>query len=104
LKKRLAIIVVALATSNAAVVALGSAMSASSLSLACASHRSIGPISIDSLVATACSNPVLTITIASGCALELTLLVYSRELHRGIGDIGFVGASLHAERKRRQGL
>jgi membrane associated rhomboid family serine protease len=104
LKKGLAIIVIALAISNAAVVALGSAMSASFLSLACASHRSIGPISIDSLVATACSNPVLTITTASGCALALTLLLYSQELERGIGDIGFVGASLQAERKRRQGL
>jgi hypothetical protein len=79
-------------------------MSASSLSLACTSHRSIGPISIDGLVATACSSPVLTITIASASALALTLLLYSQELHRGINDIGFVGTSLQAERKRRQGL
>jgi hypothetical protein len=34
----------------------------------------------------------------------LTLLLYSQELSRGIGDIGFVGASLQTERKRRQGL
>jgi rhomboid protease GluP len=103
-KKGLAVVVIALAISNAAVVALGSAMSASSLSLICTSHRSIGPISIDGLVAAACSSPVLTITIASGCALALTLLLYSQELHRGINDIGFVATSLQAERKRRQGL
>jgi rhomboid protease GluP len=36
--------------------------------------------------------------------LVMTLLLYSQELHRGIGDIGFVGASLRAERKRRQGI
>jgi hypothetical protein len=34
----------------------------------------------------------------------LTLLLYSHELYRGIKDIGFVGASLSGERRRRQGI
>ena len=104
MKKGLAVIVIALAIANAAIIMLGSALSASLLSPACASHRSLGPISIDGLVAAACSNAVLTTAIAAGLALTLTLLLYSHELSRGIGDIGFVGASLQAERKRRQGL
>jgi len=104
LKKGLAVIVIGLATANAAAVVLGSALSASLLSPACALHRSLGPISLDGLIATACSNAVLTTAIAAGLALALTLLLYSHELSRGLGDIGFVGASLQAERKRRQGL
>jgi rhomboid protease GluP len=104
MKKGLAVIVIGLAIANAAVVVLGSALSASLLSPACASHRSLGPISLDGLIATACSNPVPTTAIAAGLALTLTLLLYSHELSRGLGDIGFVGASLQAERKRRQGL
>ena len=104
LKKGLAVIVIGLAIANAAAVVLGSALSASLLSPACASHRSLGPIPIEGLVAAACANPVPTIAIAAGLALTLTLLLYSHELARGLGDIGFVGASLQAERKRRQGL
>jgi rhomboid protease GluP len=34
----------------------------------------------------------------------LTLLLYSQELSRGLDDVGFIGASLRAERKRRQGI
>jgi rhomboid protease GluP len=104
MKKGLAVIVIGLAIANAAIIVLGSALSAWLLSPACASHRSLGPISLDSFIATACSNAVLTTAIAAGLALTLTLLLYSHELSRGLGDIGFVGASLQAERKRRQGL
>jgi rhomboid protease GluP len=59
---------------------------------------------INSLVAAACSNSLLTIGLASVCTLALTLLLYSQELYRGVADIGFVAASLRAERKRHQGL
>jgi len=37
-------------------------------------------------------------------ALALTLLLYSQDLYRGIDDVGFIGTSLRAERKRRQGI
>jgi membrane associated rhomboid family serine protease len=102
LKKGLAIIVILLAVANAAVVVVGSALSASLLSAACV--RFVGPVPIESLLAAACVNPVPAVGIAATCVLVLTLLLYSQELHRGIRDIGFVGASLRAERNRRQGL
>jgi membrane associated rhomboid family serine protease len=104
LKKGLAVISIVLALANAVVVVLGLALSASISSPACATHRQIGSIAIDDLVAAACSNPVLTIGIAAGLALALSLLLYSHDLSRGIRDIGFVGTSLRAERKRHQGL
>jgi hypothetical protein len=34
----------------------------------------------------------------------LTLLLYWQDIRRGIKDVGFVGASLRAERNRRQGI
>ncbi len=104
LKKGLAIIVILLAVANAAVVLVGSALSASLLSSACVPHRLVGPFPIESVLAAVCTNPVLAIGIAATSVLVLTLLLYSQELDRGIRDIGFVGASLRAERNRRQGL
>jgi len=104
LKKGLAIIVLALAMANAAVVVFGGIVFGSVLSTACASYRPIGPIAIGNLVGAACSSPVLTIGMAALAALTLTLLLYSQDLYRGIDDVGFIGASLRAERKRRQGI
>jgi len=104
LKKGLAIIVIVLAIANSAIVVFGSTRSASFLASACAPNRFAGSMPIESLVAAACANPALAIAIAAGCALTLTLLLYSQELHRGLRDVGFVGASLRAERLRHKGL
>jgi hypothetical protein len=46
----------------------------------------------------------MTVAIAAACSFMVTILLYLQELVRGIKDIGFVGASLRAERKRRQGI
>jgi rhomboid protease GluP len=46
----------------------------------------------------------MTLIVAALAAGVLTLLVYWQELHRGITDVGFVGATLRAERKRRYGI
>jgi hypothetical protein len=37
-------------------------------------------------------------------AFVLTLLLYWQDIRRGIRDVGFVGASLRAERSRRWGI
>jgi membrane associated rhomboid family serine protease len=104
LKKGLAIMVVGLAMANALAVALGGIVFGSQLSSSCASHRPTGPVPIETLIGGACSSPVLTLAIASVGALVLTLLLYSQEFSRGIDDVGFIGAALRAERKRRQGI
>ena len=104
LKMGLAMIVVLLAIANAAMVVVGSALSGSYLLSACTSGLFAGRAPIEGLIAMACANPVTTIGLTAGLALVLTLFLYSQDLHRGIGDIGFVGASLRAERKRRQGI
>ncbi len=104
LKKGIAVIVLALAMANAAIVVFGAIVFGPALSAACASYRFGGPIPIGNLMGAACSNPVLTIGSAAVAALALTLLLYAQELSRGINDVGFIGASLRAERKRRQGI
>jgi len=104
MNKGLAIIVVVLATTNAAVVLFGGNALESSLSLGCALHRPGKIIQVEPLLGAICSNPGLTIGVVAACLFALTILLYSQELYRGIKDVGFVGASLRAERKRRQGI
>jgi rhomboid protease GluP len=59
---------------------------------------------VEILVNAACTDRQMTIGIIAACAYAATMLLYSQELVRGIKDVGFVGASLRAERKRRQGI
>ena len=63
----------------------------------------VGPVG-GALVDAACGNLDVTLIVAALAAGVLTLLVYWQELHRGIADVGFVGATLRAERKRRHGI
>lgn len=100
-KKGLAIVVMALTAANVAGATLGGWILASS---ACTVRPPTGLAPIQNLLNEFCSNPaVVTGLIATG-AIALSLVVYSDEISRGIGDVGFVGASLRAERGRRQGL
>jgi hypothetical protein len=47
---------------------------------------------------------MLVTGLAALGAVALTLLLCSKQIHRGIEDVGFVGSSLRAERNRRHGL
>jgi rhomboid protease GluP len=103
IKHGLAILVIVFAIANAALVWLvGAAVAVGS---ACAFHAVplLGAIG-GALVDAACGNLDLTLIVAALGAGGLTLLVYSQELQRGIADVGFVGATLRAERNRRHGL
>jgi membrane associated rhomboid family serine protease len=100
-RKGLAIVVTVLAGANAASVMLGCWAAASS---ACGPRRPSGSVPLDNLLGAFCSNPVLLSGLATIGAAALTLWVCSREIYRGIEDVGFVGASLRAERSRRHGL
>ena len=100
LKKGLAVVVIALAAANAALVVLALTAYGSPLSPLCRLYRP----TIEILSKDACLDPALAIEIAAACALALTLILYTKPLFRGIGDVGFVGASLRAERKRHLGI
>ena len=104
LKKGLAIVVVMFSVANAALVLFGGRMLVSQLPSGCTSLLPGRMAPIEHLLDAACSNPGLAIDVAAACACVLTLLLYSQELYRGIKDVGFVGASLRAERKRRWGI
>jgi membrane associated rhomboid family serine protease len=104
LKHGLAIIAVALSAANAGLVFFAGTAAASTLASSCALPRAGGVIAIDKLLSAACSNLGLAIGIVAACAFALTILLYSQELYRGIRDVGFVGASLRAERERHQGI
>jgi len=98
----LAILVGAFAIANAAMLFAGAAMAART---ACTFHTLplVGRVG-DVLVEAACGNlDVLPVLAALGAG-ALTLVSCAQELRRGIADVGFVGATLRAERKRRHGL
>jgi membrane associated rhomboid family serine protease len=105
MKHGLAVIVVALAVANAVLVLLAGGASASALRSACSFPKFSAIVEIESsLLDVACANPSLTLAIAAAGACALTILACSQALHRGINDVGFVGATLRAERKRRRGI
>jgi membrane associated rhomboid family serine protease len=103
-KKGLAIIVILFSLANAALVWFGGTALVSLLSSSCALRRPGGLAQIEGLLGAACSNSGLTIGVLAALALVSTILLYSQEFYRGIEDVGFVGTSLRAERKRRQGI
>ncbi|WP_050626405.1 rhomboid family intramembrane serine protease [Bradyrhizobium viridifuturi] len=102
IRKGLAAVIIALACANAGSVALGGrALAAMSV---CVARRPGGPAPLDNLLDAFCGNPVLVTALVAIGAAALTLLLCSKEIHRGIEDVGFVGSSLRAERNRRHGL
>jgi rhomboid protease GluP len=100
LKKGLAIVVAALAAANAAAVML----SGWALGSSCTPRWPTGSVPLDNFLVTFCPNPVLFSGLAAIGAAALTLWLCSREMSRGLEDVGFVATSLRAERGRRHGL
>ena len=103
-KKGLAAIVAALALANGASIGLAGMVFAAQFASNCATRRPGGFAPIQSFVDAACSNPWPAIGLVALGAVALTYVIYSKAFHRGMEDVGFVGASLRAERNRRQGI
>ena len=99
-KKGLAIIVIAFALANAALV-----FQAASMFPAYCGFRVIELDQGHKVFGTICANPMLSYRegVAAGIFV-LTILLYRHELYRGIKDVGFVSATLRAERRRRKGI
>jgi membrane associated rhomboid family serine protease len=104
IKKGLAIVALALAAANAAMVFYAGTLFAPAFAGGCAATRAPALRQIEMLRAMACTNPQATLAVAAASALVVTLLLYARDIHRGLNDVGFIGPSLRAERKRSQGL
>jgi rhomboid protease GluP len=102
-KHGLAILVGAFAIANAALAwFVGGALAVGSV---CWFHTLpfVGPVA-GAPIDAACRNLGVTLIVAAVATGVLTLLIYWQELRRGIADVGFVGATLRAERKRRHGI
>jgi membrane associated rhomboid family serine protease len=105
IKHGLAVIVVAFAVANGALVLVAGGASASAVRSVCASRNFPPLVEIgNALRDAACARPSLTLVIAAAAVCALTILACSQELDRGIRDVGFVGVTLRAERKRRRGI
>jgi membrane associated rhomboid family serine protease len=104
LKKGLAVVVVMLAILNAALLFFVSEPVVPVFISQCAQSHVEGANWPERALALACGNLTAMPAIIAVCALTLTLLVYSRDLDRGIKDVGFIGASMRGKRKRRSGI
>jgi membrane associated rhomboid family serine protease len=103
MKKGLAVVVVAFALANAALVLLWNGALAQALASLCAGRSSV-PDSIIVAMASACTNVERSIVVAAVSVFALTMLLYWRQFVRGISDVGFVGGALRGERTRHRGL
>jgi membrane associated rhomboid family serine protease len=103
LKRGLAMIVVALAVANAG-VALLALQTALRLDAICASPATGAAGLLATLVDLACANRHAAVHTFAAGTFATTLLLYAAELERGFKDVGFIGTTLRAERKRRQGI
>jgi len=103
MKKGLAVVVVAFALTNGALVLLLRDVLAQTLTSLCA-----GPLgatnAIAAAVTRACTHVDVTIDVVAMSVFTITMLVYWPQFARGISDVGFVGASLRGERGRRRGI
>src|SRR5262249_14171993 len=99
----LVVVVLAFVVMNAAVAWLAGA--ALAVRWAC-SFRTVPMIgrAEGALLQAACANLDMTLLGVAAAAAALTLLVYAPERHRGVKDVGFVGATLRAERRRHHGI
>jgi rhomboid protease GluP len=101
LTKGLAMVAAILSIANACGVVVAASALARPLGSICLLPR---PVRIETILSTACSGPVLATATVAAAVLVLTACLYSQELHRGLGDVGFVSAAFRAERKRHYGI
>jgi membrane associated rhomboid family serine protease len=104
LKKGLAIVVVMLAMLNAVLVFFVSESLVPVFISQCGQWHVETSNWPERALAVACGNLMAMAAIIAACALALTLLAYSHYFDRGIKDVGFIGASMRGERKRRSGI
>jgi rhomboid protease GluP len=101
LTKGLAITAALLSIANACGLVMAAILFIRQLGSICRSPPA-GPM--EAILTAACMNPAFAIATVAMGVLVLTACLYSRELYRGIGDVGFVGATFRAERKRHYGI
>jgi membrane associated rhomboid family serine protease len=101
LRRGLAVAVIAFALANAGLCLFVSVFVEQ---YACAAHSSTGLIQLGDWKAYLCLDWRLTASVIAAFIFVLTLTLYAKELIRGLNDVGFIGATFAAERRRRYGL
>lgn len=100
MRKGLAIVVLAFAVVNAALVWLWGDGLAQLLAWLCTWQFS----RTNAIAAAVCADIGRSVLLAAVIVLALTMLLYWRMFTRGMADVGFVAGALQAERTRHQGL
>ena len=104
-KKGLAILVLLFAVGNAALVLHAGTVFAPALRSICIAGRVRAADGIGGVVVgAACASLGVTLIVAAALAFVATLVVCWQPLERGMSDVGFIDATLRAERRRRHGI
>lgn len=103
MKKGLAVVTVALAVANGAVLLAAGRMLAPLLASLCLPPRTAASL-VERFGDSVCADPAMTLHVAAAALTVGTLFLYAHPLLRGVTDVGFVGAALRAERRRRAGI
>ncbi len=104
-KKGLALIVVALALANASLwLSLSRFRFFEDFICLAQPSKAFLPPQFAGSKAYVCSNWELATNLVAALIFTMTLALYAKELFRGLKDVGFVGSSFVAERRRRYGL
>ena len=104
-KKGLAILVLLFAVGNAALVLHAGTVFAPALRSVCIAGRVRAADGIGGVVVgAACASLGVTLIVAAALAFVATLVVCWQPLERGMSDVGFIDATLRAERRRRHGI
>jgi rhomboid protease GluP len=103
LKKGLAVVILALSAANGVVAAVLVTITVRVSPVLCSLPGVEPPSLRDAIVAT-CKDPMIAATAVGAIAAIATLAFYARDFQRGLWDVGFVAATLEANRRRQRGL
>ena len=102
--KGLAVLVVALAAANAAIVFAAINYFSGNIAIACRGRPATNIGFVNGTLTLLCADLHVTAQVVAGLIFVLTLLLYGRELRKGLSDVGFVANGLQAERRRIEGI
>jgi len=102
--KGLAVTALMLALANATVVLLAGYLFAPQFNSFCSARTPSATAALENVISLTCSSQTLATVGVAAAVLVLTAFLYSQDIYRGLGDVGFVATSLRAARNRHQGI
>jgi rhomboid protease GluP len=102
--KGLAVLAFLFAGANAVIAFAAIGYFSADIAIACRARPATNVGFFNGTLTLLCADLHITAQFVAGLIFALTLLLYGRELRKGLSDVGFVANGLQAERKRIEGI